>query len=154
MIDGLFKGLFTVISFIPPIFILFTLINLINQVGLISRISVLLDQTFEKFGLSGRAIVNLMTGFGCNVPAIMMARSSNSKKERVVSILITPFISCSARAIVFNYVCVAMFGTAFGWLGVIVLLIFSGLIALMLGLIFSQTMFRKQKSFFLIEMTN
>ncbi len=154
IISGVFKGIFTVISFIPPILILFTLINLINQVGLIARISVLFDQTFNKFGLSGRAIVNLMTGFGCNVPSIIMARSSNSKKEKTISIIISPFISCSARAIVSSFICNALFGVAFGWIGVIVLMFLSGFIALSLGWCLSETMFRKQKSFFLIEMVN
>jgi ferrous iron transport protein B len=97
-----------------PIIILFTLVNLIQQVGIISRISILLDRAFDKFGLSGRSVVNLMTGFGCNVPSILMARSSNSKKEKVISILISPFISCSARAIVFSTICNMIFGMSLG----------------------------------------
>ena len=80
-VNGIFSGFFTIISFCVPIIILFTLVNLIQQVGIISRISILLDRAFDKFGLSGRSVVNLMTGFGCNVPSILMARSSNSKKK-------------------------------------------------------------------------
>ncbi len=153
-VDGVLGGFFTVLSFSIPIVILFILVNLIQQVGIISRISALLDQTFERFGLSGRSFVNLMTGFGCNVPAIMMARSSNNKKERIVSILITPFVSCSARAIVYSFVCNAIFGNHLGWLAMVLLMVFSGLVALGFGLVFSKTMFRKQKSFFFIEMVN
>ncbi len=152
-VDGLWTGMGAVLAFSVPIIILFTLVNIVQQVGIISRISVLLDQTFEHFGLSGRSFVNLMTGFGCNVPAIMMVRSSNSKKERIVSMLITPFISCSARAIVYSFVCTAIFGNHFGWLAMVGLMIISGLVALTIGLVFSETMFRKQKSFFFIEMT-
>jgi ferrous iron transport protein B len=113
-VNGLFGGFFAVLSFIPVIAILFTLVNIINQIGVISRISVLLDRTFERFGISGRSVINLLTGFGCNVPAIMMARSSSSRKERIISILIAPFIACSARIIVFSFVCSIVFGSTYG----------------------------------------
>ncbi|MDE7434156.1 MAG: hypothetical protein K2M43_03510 [Mycoplasmoidaceae bacterium] len=113
-IDGIFKGFFSVLSFIPTLIILFTLINIIQQVGILSRVSVLLDQALDRFGISGRSVITLLTGFGCNVPAVMMARSSSSKKERIISILISPFIICSARIIVISYVCNAMFTTTFG----------------------------------------
>jgi ferrous iron transport protein B len=98
------------LSFVPVIAILFILVGIINQVGVLSRVSVLLDRTFERFGISGRSIVNLLTGFGCNVPAIMMARSTNTRKEKIVSILITPFIACSAKVIVFAFVSNMIFG--------------------------------------------
>jgi len=153
-VNGIFSGFFTIVSFCVPIIILFTLVNLIQQVGIISRISILLDRTFDKFGLSGRSVVNLMTGFGCNVPSILMARSSNSKKEKVISILISPFISCSARAIVFSTICNMIFGMSLGWIGVTLLLLTSGLVALLVGLFFSKTMFRKHKSFFFVEMVD
>jgi ferrous iron transport protein B len=71
---------------------------------------VLLDQLFDHFGISGRSIVNLLTGFGCNVPAIMLARSANSRKERIISILICPFLACSARILVIAYVSNFLFG--------------------------------------------
>lgn len=152
--QGMFGGFFTIISFIVPICILFFFVGIIQQTGLISRISVLLDQALNHFGLSGRSVVNLITGFGCNVPSILSARSSNSKKERIISILITPFISCSARAIVYSYICNVIFGVQWGWLALIIMMILSATIALLIGLIFSKTMFRKQKSFFFIEMVN
>jgi ferrous iron transport protein B len=109
-VDGILNGFFAVLSFIPVIVILFIQVNIINQVGILSRVSVLLDQAFEKFGISGRCVVNLLTGFGCNVPAIMLSRSTNSTKERVVSILIAPFIACSARVIVIAYISNLLFG--------------------------------------------
>ena len=154
MINGIFVGLFSVLSFIPPIIILFFLLNLVNQVGILSRLSVLLDNTFNKVGLSGRAVLNLITGFGCNVPSIMASRSSNSKKERTIGILVAPFISCSARVIVYSFVCEAIFGVGFGWLAMILITLLGALIALMFGAIFSKTMFRKQSSFFFIEMVD
>ncbi|MDR3329814.1 MAG: ferrous iron transport protein B [Mycoplasmataceae bacterium] len=150
-VDGILNGFFAVLSFVPVIVILFFLVNIINQVGILSRVSVLLDKTFEKFGISGRSIVNLLTGFGCSVPAIMMARSTNSRKEKIISILIAPFVACSARVIVIAFVCNIIFGQL-GWIAMVVFTICSGLIALFMGLFFSKTMFRKTKSFFLIEM--
>jgi ferrous iron transport protein B len=71
-----------VITFIPIIAIMFVLVNLIQQIGVLSRASVLLDEALSHFGISGRSVVNLLTGFGCNVPAILMSRSANSRKER------------------------------------------------------------------------
>lgn len=153
-VDGIFKGFFSVLSFAPTLIILFTLVNIIQQIGVLSRISVLLDDVLSRFGISGRSVITLLTGFGCNVPAIMMARSSNSKKEKIISILISPFIVCSARIIVISFICNAMFTIAYGWIGMIALIFFSGFIALMMGLIFSKTMFRKTKSFFMIEMVD
>lgn len=153
-VDGIFKGLFSVLSFIPTLIILFTLINIIQQVGILSRVSVLLDDALSKFGISGRSVITLLTGFGCNVPSIMMARSSNSKKERIVSILISPFIICSARIIVISFVCNLMFGVAYGWMVMILMIFISGIVALLMGLFFTKTMFRKTKTFFMIEMVD
>lgn len=152
VVDGIFGGLFIIISFIPIIAILFTLVTIIQQVGIISRVSILLDHSLEKFGISGRSVVSLLTGFGCNVPAIMMARSSGSKKERIIATLITPFIACSARVLVFSFVSNLIFGKTYGWIAMFALTIFSGLIALLMGLTFSKILFRKQKSFFIVEM--
>ena len=154
-VDGIFGGVFAVLSFLPTIIILYTLITIMQQVGLISRVSVLLDNAFAKFGLSGRSVVNLLTGFGCNVPAVMLARSSSSKKERIVSILIIPFVACASRVIVINFIatyCLGSIGLTFGWLITLLFVFLSGLIALMMGLIFSNVMFRNQKSFFLVEL--
>ena len=151
---GVFEGLFSVLSFIPVILIMFFLINIIQQVGILSRVSVLLDEALEKFGLTGRSIINLLTGFGCSVPAVMMSRSTHTKKEKFITLLITPFVSCSARIIVFSFVSQALFGPVYGWLMLIFLIVFSGIIALLIGLVFSKTMFRKQKTFFFIEMVN
>ena len=153
-IDGIFKGFFSVLSFAPTLIILFTLVNIIQQIGVLSRISILLDNALSKFGISGRSVITLLTGFGCNVPAIMMARSSNSKKEKMLSILISPFIICSARIIVISFICNAMFTISYGWIGMILLIFLSGFIALIMGLFFSKTMFRKTKSFFMIEMVD
>lgn len=153
-VDGVFKGFFAVLSFTPILIILFTLVNIIQQIGILSRVSILLDDALGKFGISGRSVITLLTGFGCNVPAIMMARSSSSKKERIISVLISPFIVCSARIMVIYFVCNAILSPTYGWVLMIFLIFFSGLIALIMGLVFSETLFRKVKSFFMIEMVD
>lgn len=152
--EGIFNGFFVVLSFCIPIIILFTLINLIQQIGIMSRISILFDRAFNKFGLSGRSVVNLLTGFGCNVTSILMTRSSNSKKEHIISLIVAPFISCSSRTIVFSTICTMIFGISLGWMYVAFLLFMSGIIALFIGFTFSKTMFRRSKSFFLVEAVN
>lgn len=153
IVDGIFGGLFTVLSFIPSIAILYICVTIIQQVGLLSRVSILLDNALSKFGISGRSVVNLLTAFGCNVPALMLARSSSSKKERIISVLIIPFIPCATKIIVIAAIANAVF-LRFGWLFVLGAVIVSGTIALTLGLVFSKTLFRKQKSFFCVEMVN
>ncbi len=153
-VDGIFKGFFAVLSFAPTLIILFTLVNIIQQIGILSRVSILLDDALNKFGISGRSVITLLTGFGCNVPAIMMARSSSSKKEKIISVLISPFIVCSARIMVIYFVCNAIFSPTYGWMLMIFLIFLSGLVALIMGLFFSNTLFRKIKSFFMIEMVD
>lgn len=153
IVNGIFGGLFTVLTFIPSIAILYICVTIIQQVGLLSRVSILLDNALSKFGLSGRSIVNLLTAFGCNVPAIMLARSSSSKKERIISVLIIPFIPCASKIIVIAAVANAITLT-FGWLFILGAVLLSAAIALLLGLTFSKTMFRKQRSFFCVEMVN
>lgn len=149
--DGLLGGIFTILSFLPFIILLIFFTSILEQIGLLSRMAVIFDKAFDRFGLSGRGIINLITGFGCNVPSIMMARNSNSKKERVVAVLISPLVSCSARIIVFNFIAGALFTEQFGWLVSIGLTFFSIAVALVAGLLFSKTLFRKSKTFFITE---
>lgn len=153
-VDGIFGGLFMVLTFIPCIAILYICVTIIQQVGLLSRVSILLDNALSKFGISGRSIVNLLTAFGCNVPALMLARSSSSRKERIISVLIIPFIPCATKIIVISAIANAIFGLSFGWIFILGAVILSGAIALTLGLTFSKTLFRKEKSFFCVEMVN
>jgi len=152
-VEGVWGGIAIILPFVITITILYTCITIIQQVGMLSRVSVLLDNALSKFGLSGRSVVNLLTGFGCSVPALMLARSSSSKKERIISVLIVPFCACTTRVIVLSAVSNAVFGNL-AWLVTFSLVFFSGLLALLIGLTFSKTMFRKQKSFFCVEMVN
>lgn len=150
--DGMFGGIFTVIGFLPNIIIVFGLVFIIEQTGFLSRIGVVLDRQFNKFGLSGRSIITLLTGVGCNITSILTARNSQSQKEKKIILLISPLIACSARLVVFDWIAGALVGVQFAWLISLSLTVFSGIIALFIGLFFSSTMFRKKTTFFLTEL--
>ena len=152
--DGILGGIFTVLGFLPYIIIMFTLIYCIEQTGYLSRISLLLDNKLSKFGLSGRSIITLIAATGCNVPSIMMARNAHSFKERTIIILISPFISCSARLVVFIWISQQFItNNSYTWLIGIGFTILSGLVALLMGLIFSSTLFRSKNTFMLTEIS-
>lgn len=150
--DGLLGGIFTVVGFAPYIIIMFFLINLIEQTGYLSRVSLLVDKQFERFGLSGKSVITLITGIGCNIPAVMMARNCHSLKERTIVLMITPFMSCSARLLVFVWIANAFVSAKYAWLVGVGFTFFSGFITLLAGLLFSQTMFRDSNTFLLTEL--
>lgn len=149
---GLLGGVFTVLEFLPYIIIIFILTTFLEQTGYLARMSLLLDKYLEKFGISGKSIISLITGIGCNVPAILMARNCSSKKEKIIIIMISPFLACSARLIVFNWIFQPFIQIQLVWIISFLLTIFSGFITLMMGLIFSNTLFRKSKTFLLAEL--
>ncbi|MDE7221907.1 MAG: hypothetical protein K2N40_01395, partial [Ureaplasma sp.] len=154
VVDGILGGIFTMIGFIPYITIMFLCVNFIEQTGYLSRVCLLLDKQLEKFGISGRSVISLITGIGCNIPAVMMARNCHSFKERRVIFLIAPFIACSARLVVFTWLMQAFVGTQYSWLLGIAFTFFTGIITLFSGLFFSQTIFRNDKTFLLTELPN
>lgn len=150
--DGLFGGIVTVLGFLPYILFLHVCMAILEQSGLLARISVILDKSFERYGLSGRSVITLMTGLGCNIPSVLMARNSHSKKERFITILIAPLIACSARIVVFNWIANAIINPNFAWLLVLCLTILSGFVALGIGWTFSTTLFRNKRTFLLTEL--
>lgn len=149
--DGLLGGIFTVIGFLPNIAIIFILMSILEQSGLLARLSVLMDKSLSRFGLSGRSVITLLTGIGCNIPSIMMARNAQSKKEKIIILLIAPLISCGARTIAFNWIATSLIGPQLSWLVTLSLTFFSGFVALILGYSFSTTLFRNKKTFLLTE---
>lgn len=149
--DGMFDGIFTTLSFIPWIIILTFLTTLLEQIGFLSRVSLATDKILEKFGISGRTLVNLFMGTGCNIPAIMMCKNCSSKKEKIITIMIMPLISCSARVVVYGWIVQAFNIQAYNFLFIFSLTLISFLISLFTGLLFSNTMFRKSKTIFASE---
>jgi ferrous iron transport protein B len=112
--DGIIGGVGAVIIFIPNIFILFFLLSVLEDSGYLSRAAFIMDKLMYKIGLQGKSFVPMLMGFGCNVPAIMATRSIEDKKDRLITILVNPFISCGARLPVFVLLAGAFFGRAAG----------------------------------------
>lgn len=150
--DGLLNGIVTVIGFLPYILLLHICMALLEQSGLLARISVILDKSFEKYGLSGRSVITLMTGLGCSIPSVLMARNSHSKKERFITTLIAPLIACSARIVVFTWMGNALVGLHWTWVLVLGMTILSGFVALGVGYAFSNILFRAKQTFLLTEL--
>lgn len=151
VVDGIIAGVGGVIVFVPQIFILFTFISLLEDSGYMARVAFVMDRALEKVGLTGKSFISMIIGFGCNVPAIMTARSIETPKERLFTILLTPLMSCSARLPVY-----ALFVGAFftGKQGNVVfgIYVLGIVVALILAKIFSATLLKGEKSFFVIEL--
>ena len=104
VVDGIFGGVGTVVSFVPIIVLLFFFLSLLEDSGYMSRVAFVTDTFLRKIGLSGRSVVPLMIGFGCSVPAIMATRSLPSARDRRLTVLLTPFISCSAKIPIYAFI--------------------------------------------------
>lgn len=159
MIDGVLAGLGGILVFVPQIMILFGLITLIEDTGYMARISFLSDRVMRKVGLNGKSVMPMIGGFACAVPAIMSARNIENKKERLLTILVTPFMSCSARLPVFTILTSLIIPNEniFGVLslqGLVLmgLYVFGIIIALMVSYVLDLFIKMKEKSFFILEL--
>lgn len=151
IIDGIFKGVGSVLSFLPTIITLFFLLSVLEDSGYMARIAFVMDKLLRKIGLSGRSFVPLLIGFGCSVPAIMSTRTLSSDRDRRMTILLIPFISCSAKVPIYavftqiffpeNSVLVMMFLYVFG--------IITGILA---GMLFKKTLFKGKPIPFVMEL--
>ncbi|WP_462408884.1 ferrous iron transport protein B [Neobacillus sp. Marseille-QA0830] len=151
VIQGLVAGVGGVLVFVPQIFILFFFISLLEDSGYMARVALVMDRIMESVGLNGKAFIPMMIGFGCNVPGIMAARTIETPRERLLTILLTPLMSCSARLPVYALFVGAFFAEqkAFVVLSMYVLGI---VVALTLAKIFSSTMLKSETSLFVIEL--
>ncbi len=150
--EGILGGVFTIISFLPWIFILSLCIGILEQIGILARVGIVFDRVFKRFGLSGRSIINIITGVGCNVPSITMAKNSNSWREKATTIMISPFISCSARVVVYGFVFKLFIDENWVWAANYGFTLFSMVIAVLFGYFFSNIIFRDSKNIFLSEL--
>jgi len=151
IIDGAFVGIGSVLSFLPLIIILFFFLSLLEDTGYMARVAFVLDSLLRKIGLSGKSFVPMLIGFGCTVPAIMATRTLSSDRDRKMTILLTPFMSCSAKVPVYLVFCGAFFpqNTAL----VISLLYISGIFfAIVAGLVFNKTLFKGESVPFVLEL--
>ncbi len=149
--DGIIGGVGGILIFIPIIGILFLLIALLEDSGYMARVAYVMDKLMHKIGLHGKAFIPLILGFGCNVPAIMATRTLETKKDRLLSILINPFISCSARLPVY-VLFVGAFFTAYQGLVIFSLYLLGIIVAILAGLIFKKFLFKDLSSPFVIEL--
>ncbi|MDH6374171.1 ferrous iron transport protein B [Paenibacillus sp. PastF-3] len=151
IVDGIIGGVGGVLVFVPQIFILFLIISFLEDSGYMARVCLLMDSTMERMGLNGKAFIPFIIGFGCNVPAIMAARSIEQPKDRMLTTLLMPLMSCSARLPVYALFAVVFFPEqqAFAVLSMYVMGI---VFALILCKVFSKYLFKNESSVFIIEL--
>ncbi|MDY5594083.1 MAG: ferrous iron transport protein B [Oscillospiraceae bacterium] len=153
IVDGIFTGVGTVLSFLPIIVTLFFFLSILEDTGYMARVAFVMDQLLRKIGLSGRSIVPMLIGFGCSVPAIMATRTLSSERDRKMTILLTPFMSCSAKIPIYGVFSAAFFPrhAAVVMIGLYVTGILVGILAAM---VLDQTAFRGNPVPFVMELPN
>ena len=153
VIDGIFQGVGTVLSFLPIIVTLFFFLSLLEDTGYMARIAFVMDKWLRRIGLSGRSIVPLLIGFGCSVPAIMSTRTLPSERDRRMTILLTPFMSCSAKLPIYGFFIAAFFGD-YGALPMIVLYFGAMLVGIFMAYLGKNTIFKGEAVPFVMELPN
>lgn len=153
IIDGIFVGVGSVLSFLPIIVVLFFFLSLLEDSGYMARIAFVMDKIFRKLGLSGRSFVPMIIGFGCSVPAIMATRTLPSERDRKMTIMLTPFMSCSAKIPIYAFFSAAFFPDKAAL--VMIGLYFTGIIvAIIYALILDRTKFKGEPVPFVMELPN
>ena len=153
VIDGIFSGVGSVVSFLPIIVTLFFFLSLLEDTGYMARVAFVMDKLLRKIGLSGRSIVPMLVGFGCTVPGVMASRTMPSERDRKMTILLTPFMSCSAKLPIYALLSAVFFP---GWAALVMVgLYFLGILAaVLIALIFKGTLFRGEAVPFVMELPN
>ena len=153
VIEGIFEGVGSVLSFLPIIVTMFFFLSLLEDSGYIARVAFFMDKLLRKIGLSGRSIVPMLIGFGCTVPAVMSTRTLPSDRDRRMTILLTPFMSCTAKLPIYSFFVAAFFPRT-GWL-VITLLYFLGIVfGITAAMIYKKTLFTGKAVPFVMELPN
>ena len=153
IIDGIFAGVGSVLSFLPTIVVLFFFLSILEDTGYMARVAFVMDKPLRKIGLSGRSFVPMLIGFGCSVPAIMATRTLPSDRDRKMTIMLTPFMSCSAKIPVYGMLCAAFFPRAAAFV-MIALYVIGIAIALLAAFIFKKTAFKGEPVPFVMELPN
>ena len=153
VIDGIFKGVGSVLSFIPIILILFFFLSLLEDTGYMARIAFVMDKPLRKLGLSGRSIVPMLIGFGCSVPGVMAGRTLPSARDRKMTIMLIPFMSCTAKLPIYAFF-TSLFFPGKGALVMIGLYIFGILTGILTALIAKRTVFKGEAVPFVMELPN
>lgn len=153
IIDGIFNGVGSVLSFLPVIVTLFFFLSVLEDTGYMARVAFVMDKPLRKLGLSGRSFVPMLVGFGCSVPAIMSTRTVSSDRDRKMTIMLVPFMSCSAKIPIYS-VFVAAFFPGHGALVMFALYLTGILLAVIVSLILNKTAFKGKPVPFVMELPN
>ena len=153
IIKGIFEGIGSVLSFLPIIIVLFFFLSLLEDSGYTARVAFVMDRLLRKIGLSGRSIVPMLIGFGCTVPAVMSTRTLPSERDRKMTILLTPFMSCSAKVPIYAFFVNAFFPKV-GGLVMIALYLLGILVGVLVALLFRKTLFKGEAVPFVMELPN
>ena len=153
IIDGIFKGVGGVLSFLPVIVTLFFFLSILEDTGYMARVAFVMDKLLRKIGLSGKSIVPMLIGFGCTVPAVMATRTLSSERDRNMTILLTPFMSCSAKIPIYGFFSAAFF-PEHAALVMIGLYLFGILMGVLCALVLDRTAFRGRPVPFVMELPN
>ncbi|SDO04511.1 ferrous iron transport protein B [Acetanaerobacterium elongatum] len=153
VIDGIFAGVGSVLSFLPIIVVLFFFLSLLEDTGYMARVAFVMDKLLRKVGLSGRSFVPMLIGFGCSVPAIMATRTLSSERDRKMTILLTPFMSCSAKLPIYAVFAAAFF-PKYAALVMMTLYLMGILMGILSALVLKRTAFRGSPVPFVLELPN
>ena len=153
IIDGIFAGVGGVLSFLPIIVTLFFFLSMLEDSGYIARVAFVMDKLLRKLGLSGRSIVPLLIGFGCTVPAVMATRTLPSERDRKMTILLTPFMSCTAKLPIYAFFVNAFFPKQ-GGLIMVGLYLLGIVFGILVALLFKKTLFKGEAVPFVMELPN
>lgn len=153
VVDGICNGVGSVISFLPTIVTLFFFLSILEDTGYMARVAFVMDKLLRKIGLSGRSIVPMLIGFGCTVPGVMASRTLPSERDRRMTILLTPFMSCSAKLPIYAFFAAAFFPENSAL--VMILLYFGGIVmGILMALLLRRTMFSGEAVPFVMELPN
>ena len=153
IIDGIFEGVGSVLSFLPVIVTLFFFLSILEDTGYMARVAFVMDKLLRRIGLSGKSIVPMLIGFGCTVPAVMATRTLPSERDRTMTILLTPFMCCSAKIPIYGFFSAAFF-PQHAALVMIALYVFGILMGILAALVLEKTAFRGRPVPFVMELPN
>lgn len=153
VIDGIFAGVGSMLSFLPLIVVLFLLLSMLEDSGYMARVAFVMDKVLRRFGLSGRSFVPMLVGFGCSVPAIMATRTLPSEHDRKMTVMLTPFMSCSAKLPVYGLLTAAFFARG-SVLAMVSLYLLGVAVAAVVALVLRRTVFTGEPVPFIMELPN
>jgi len=153
VIEGVYNGVGTVLLFLPLIVIMFFFLSLLQDTGYMARVAFFMDRALRRIGLSGRSIVPMIMGFGCTVPAVMATRTLPSERDRKLTILLTPFMSCVTKLTIYGFIAQEFFPDFAGWI-IVALYLLGIALAIVVGAVSHGTLFKGEAVPFVMELPN